>query len=320
LKEFTVCLSLNEENLKQALVEMLSKEFTVVDNPDQCDLFLTDQQKIRSTRSLNMLIVNVSKLPDFKEGENLEGFEHYVVYHENDFALERTRQAIVRHWLFKQKSPQQNYTGVNSLILLENHPSQEKKDASSPTNALPFMKSFQLRSSRERTKSAENLEKFIEEIQTYMGINNPHLAQYAVEIQEELLMNAIWDANPKYEKQPRTTPVDLEPSEAVTVEWGFNGKEFALSVKDHFGRLNPKVMEKYIHFIFKTNQFQKHSLSEQGVSAGLGMFMIIQRANFLSVFVEEGKCSDVGVTLRLLEKRRAKTPPPKALDIIYIKK
>lgn len=86
------------------------------------------------------------------------------------------------------------------------------------------------------------------------------LSQYAVEIQEELLMNAIWDANPKHEKEPRTVPVELNEDEFVKLEWAFNGKDFAISVRDKFGRLNPGIMEKYVRFIFKAGDPQTHVL------------------------------------------------------------
>lgn len=48
------------------------------------------------------------------------------------------------------------------------------------------------------------------------------------------------------------------------------------------------------------------------------MYMILQRANLLSVFISKGKLTDVGVVICLSKKRRAKSQPPKAIDIIHI--
>ena len=106
----------------------------------------------------------------------------------------------------------------------------------------------------------------------------------------------------------------------VKVEWGFNGKDLAISVRDNFGRLNPKIMSKYVKFIFKTGTQESHQLGERDVSAGLGMYMILQRANILSVFISQGKVTDVGVVICISKKKRAKNQSPKALDIIHIDK
>ncbi len=311
LKNFKVYLTIKEEAIKEDLKRMISKDFKLVSSPDDCDVFLSDDQKEKSEKAINMLVVNVSRIPDFKGVQDLDGFHHYIIFYENDFLEERVRKALIRQFNIKQSKNSVEITGVKSLISLDpiEHPSGMK---------LPIIRNFTVKSSRERLKFAEDLEKFFDEIEPVTGSKNPTLSQYAVEIQEELLMNAIWDANPKHAMKPRTTPVDLDPGEEVQLEWAFNGKELAISVKDIFGRLNPEIMDKYVNFIFKTGQTSQHSLSTQQVSAGLGMYMIIQRANLLSVYICQGKLTDVGVVIRLAGKRQSKGQAAKAIDIIQV--
>jgi len=315
LENFKVYLNVTDENIKSPLKDMIDKNFKLSDNEDDCDLYLTDEHNKKSKSAINMLISSVVKIPEFKGQADIDGFNHYVVYNENDFLVDRVFQAIQRQWILKKGSANstQDLTGVRALI-----PMEESEHSSGVK--LPIIKTFDVKSSRERNKLAEEMEKFFEQIEPFVGQQNPTFAQYAVEIQEELLMNAIWDANPKHEKSSRTIPIDLDDSEKVRLEWGFNGKDLAISVRDNFGRLNPKIMSKYVKFIFKTGTQESHQLGERDVSAGLGMYMILQRANILSVFISQGKVTDVGIVICISKKKRAKNQSPKALDIIHIDK
>lgn len=310
MKDFKVCLHL-EETILAAVKPMVEKSFVLVDESANCDIFLTDVYTIRKPDSVNILIAEYSKLPAFKGVSGLIGFDHYVIYSELGFLEERVRKALLRHsQILGGKS--EATTGVNALISLE------------PTTTdngmtLPLVEQFKITSSRERKDMADGLEKFFDRIEATSGFKSPVAVQYAIEIQEELLMNAIWDANPKNAKEPRSKPVELLPGEEVYLQWAFNGKELAISVSDPFGRMNPNVMERYVNFIFKTGKTIEHTMnSTEKVSAGLGMYMVIQRANLLSVFISDGKITDVGVVLIIKAGKRSTTITSKAIDIIKV--
>ncbi len=313
MKKFKVCLSIADEEILKAVKSMAEHNFTLVEDAADCNVFLTDNYTLKNKRSVNILIVNTLNIPQFKGINDLEGFSHYVIFSELEFLEERAKRAIIRHWkiLQGQENSSNIFTGVNALISLE-------ESESSTGVKLPIIREFKVTSSRERKTMADALEKFFEEIESSSGYKNPVAIQYALEMQEELLMNAIWDANPKHATKPRSEPIELIPSEEITLQWAFNGKELAISVRDPFGRLNPAIMEKYVNYIFKTGKQNEHKLSEQKISAGLGMYMLIQRANLLSVFVSQGKITDVGVVLILSSGRRSKSLIPKAIDIIQV--
>jgi hypothetical protein len=316
LENLKVYLNVSDESIKQSLKEMIEKDYVLTTDDNDCEIYLTDSHIKKSEKAVNMLIANVAKISEFKGQADIDGFNHYVVYNENDFLVERVNQALTRQFAIKKglKSTESGtIMGVRALILMDNLQNDSGIQ-------LPIVKTYEVRSSKERSKLAEEMEKFFETIEPIVGQQSPTFAQYAVEIQEELLMNAIWDANPKHEKQPRTIPVDLDENEQVVLEWGFNGKDLAISVRDNFGRLNPQIMSKYVKFIFKTGTQESHQLNERDVSAGLGMYMILQRANILSVFISKGKVTDVGVVICLSKKKRAKNQSPKVLDIFHVDK
>lgn len=313
MRNFKVHLSISDDTIKKDLEECIKKTFTLCqEGGANCDVYLSDNQANKNENCINILIAHIDKIPEFKGAKNLQGFDHYVIYNETDFLEDRVIKTLKRQFHLKNQKNSNELFGVKTIISLEpfEHPSGAK---------LPIIVKHKVKASKERTIFADELEKFIDSLEPIMGRKNPTLVQYAVEIQEELLMNAIWDANPKYADKPRTVPVELDPSEEVDLEWAFNGKELGISVKDNFGRLNPNIMDKYINFIFKTGTEPSHNLNEQGVSAGLGMYMILQRANLLSVFVLNGKATDVAVVIRLSERKRTKSNAPKAIDIIHVK-
>lgn len=309
MKNFKVCLHI-EEKILDTVKSMVERDFTLVEDPAKCDVFLTDVYTLKNQGRVNMLIVDSSQLSKFKGVYDLEGFNHYVIFNELSFLEQRVKKALVRHWELSNGQPE-TYTGVGALLPLEECTLENGVK-------LPLIKHFKIKSSRDRKAMAEELENFFSEIESLIGYKNPVAVQYAIEIQEELLMNAIWDANPNHEHLPRSTPIELSAGEEVSLQWAFNGKELAMSVKDPFGRLDPCIMEKYVNFIFKTGKQTEHKLSEQRVSAGLGMYMVIQRANLLSVFIANGKITDVGVVLIIKSGKRSSTYSSKAIDIIKI--
>lgn len=310
LKNFKICLNL-EEKLCETIKQMVERDFTLVSNSKECDVFLTDNYTLKQQGPVNILIVESSQVSKFKGVNDLDGFNHYVIYNELAFVEQRVKKALVRHFEITDGKEHKHYTGVCALLNMEESTTENGVK-------LPIIKEFTIKCSNDRKKYAEELEKFVEYVEGLSGTKNPVIAQYAIEIQEELLMNAIWDANPKYAELPRTTQIELIPEEEVYLQWAFNGKEIAISVRDQFGRMNSDIMERYINFIFKTGKKIEHKLNDQKVSAGLGMYMVVQRANLLSVFVEHGKITDVGVVLIVKAGKRSSNLHSKAIDIINV--
>lgn len=124
-------------------------------------------------------------------------------------------------------------------------------------------------------------------------------SQFSTEVQEELLMNAIWDANPKLKSVDRRLPIELLPEEAVQIEWGFDGTHLAIGVRDFFGTLPADVIKKYLKFIFAKDRLKMVKMGQETSGSGLGLFMVIERISSITVNVLPGKSTEVIATLNL---------------------
>ena len=69
---------------------------------NDCEIYLTDSHIKNLKKTVNMLIANVAKISEFKGQADIDGFNHYVVYNENDFLVERVNQALTRQFAIKK--------------------------------------------------------------------------------------------------------------------------------------------------------------------------------------------------------------------------
>lgn len=128
------------------------------------------------------------------------------------------------------------------------------------------------------------------------------------EVLDELLMNAIWDANPRCNTINRSTPVILEVSEGVKVEWGVDGNILAVAVRDPFGTFPKDILIKYQEDIFGMRKNANIHINRTGAGAGIGLHMIIRRASAVIVNSTPGFATelvalfDLAKTSRLITK------------------
>jgi hypothetical protein len=129
-------------------------------------------------------------------------------------------------------------------------------------------------------------------------------AQYAAEVQDELLMNAIWDANPRLSNANRTETPVLLANEVVEIEWGFDGELFCLGVRDHFGSFQADVIDRYLKYLFLSDKKGRVALREEGQGAGIGLYMVLDRVSQLSITVEAGKATEVVAIFNFAQSSR----------------
>jgi hypothetical protein len=80
-------------------------------------------------------------------------------------------------------------------------------------------------------------------------LSKASVEQYATRIEmvmDELILNAVFNANPRYHAAPRDQGFELQPYDQVLVRWGFDGMHFCFSVLDHFGTLLKDTVTKYV--------------------------------------------------------------------------
>jgi hypothetical protein len=106
------------------------------------------------------------------------------------------------------------------------------------------------------------------------NLSNGRFTQYASRIRmmlDELVLNAIFHANPRFKNVDRSSALMLKEDEAVTVRWAYDGFRFAYSVTDQFGVIEKKHVMSYLDRTFygRTEDGQK--------SAGLGLQFVFDR-------------------------------------------
>jgi hypothetical protein len=147
----------------------------------------------------------------------------------------------------------------------------------------------------DKREALTNLEGFVLKI----GGNTERFQQYAqrvCELTDELLLNAVFDANPRLKTMARHESFELEEKESVKVKWGFDGEVFGVSVSDPFGTLTKKTVMQYIDENQKTESMGKR------VSGGLGIKLIFDRLHHFIVTVKPGQKTEI-VCLMRFEKR-----------------
>lgn len=128
-----------------------------------------------------------------------------------------------------------------------------------------------------------------------LGVRNSVLDSVSL-VLEELLMNAIYDAptdvqgHSIYNNLPRTTAVNLKPSEHGLLRFATDGTLLAISVQDPFGSLTAKIILKYLDSCYGGRE---GSMQTDKGGAGRGLHQIIESSTFVVFNVQAGKNTEV---------------------------
>lgn len=124
-----------------------------------------------------------------------------------------------------------------------------------------------------------------------------YMAKLVFGITEELLMNAIYDApvaggHHHYGELPRTTTVELRPSEYSQLTYGCDGSVFGIAVADPFGALTRAKLFQYLKKVLRRTDSTNLIDTKKG-GAGLGLFKILYSSHSLICNVQPQKCTEV---------------------------
>jgi hypothetical protein len=154
-----------------------------------------------------------------------------------------------------------------------------------------------IRNRKDKKDATKAITEFVTSMESEPGLST--FSDYGQKIGialDELLLNAIFSANPRLKIADRALEFQLSEEEDVLARWGFDGVNFALSVTDKFGTLDFRTVLKYVTNSIPLGSFVKRS------SGGLGLFSTMTKVNQLIVNVEEHKRTEI-VGLIRLEKR-----------------
>jgi len=114
---------------------------------------------------------------------------------------------------------------------------------------------------------------------------------------DELLMNALYDApvdaqgNHIFSGVPTKTRLALRSEQSVVVEYAYDGKQFAVSVRDAFGSLERPIVLRYLHKCLHAEQ----QFDRKAGGAGLGLYLMVSSStavyfNVLPAIATEAVC------------------------------
>lgn len=104
---------------------------------------------------------------------------------------------------------------------------------------------------------------------------------------DELLLNAIFNANPRMRGINRAETFSLAKSEQIEISWGYDGEYFGVSVIDPFGRFTSDTIMNFV-----SSQRTAENIA-RSPSAGLGLKFIFDKAHQIVTNVQKEKATEV---------------------------
>ena len=207
--------------------------------------------------------------PEFLQESVRSQFTHVVAIDPDGF-YERLIEAHLK------KSLRNNFFGLETMF-----------------SAKSAFRTVIVKNSEDRSQCRQSLWEFVKSFELSVGRSLNWLANHSAMVQEELLMNAIWDANPEKAQMDRRSFPDLQTEEFVEVNWAFDGSFLAVSVTDPFGTFPEEIIEKYQRFLYANDKKELVKLRDDGEGAGIGLYMVLKRVTGFEVTVNPGVRTEV---------------------------
>lgn len=255
---------------------------------------IKEQELIPSIRIENLLLVDEETKDKIIDSDGLMLFGHVLSCNQDHVPHLQLMSTI-------RKIREKKYFGVDKCVSYG-----------------AYVHRYVLSHSDQRQWFRDALFEFIKGLSQVLGRPTDAYAQFGVEVQEELLMNAIWDANPKLQDLDRRVPIALLPQETVQIEWSFDGTYHAIGVRDSFGSFSKQTVYKYLKFLFASDRKAMIRLQQEAAGAGLGLFMVLERLSSLIITVSPNKTTEVIAILNLTTSLKAFTRKQRSFQFFSI--
>lgn len=173
-------------------------------------------------------------------------------------------------------------------------------------------------------KGSSDRENFNTKVMTFAEENRlgQYMAKLVFGITEELLMNAIYDApvaggRHHYGDLPRTTSVELRPSEYSQLRFGCDGSVFGISVTDPFGALTRQKLFQYLKKVLRRTDSTNLIDTKKG-GAGLGLFKILYSSHSLICNVSAHKQTEVMALIDIQHQVRDFSKMPRSVHYFEV--
>jgi hypothetical protein len=168
----------------------------------------------------------------------------------------------------------------------------------------PIIQNHIIKCAEDRATIRLRLIEFVKSFELGAGRSLERVSQHAAEVQEELIMNAVWDANPLRSKVSRQNFPALKADEHVAITWAFDGQFLAVVVRDPFGSFPHESVKSYQQNMLKSARFEGLSVRTEGEGAGIGLYMILGRVFGLEIIVKPKVATQVVAVFNVLVSPR----------------
>jgi hypothetical protein len=151
--------------------------------------------------------------------------------------------------------------------------------------------SIRIRSSHDLSAAIDAATKFASDLKVH-----PRLIENTATIVDELITNALYNAPvdasgaPRFAHLPRTTPVELAPTEEVLLTFCCDGRSLGLAVTDSFGSMTE---ERSLEYLVKCLRREDNNPGIEKGGAGLGLYMAFDSVNHLVLNICQGTKTEV---------------------------
>lgn len=167
--------------------------------------------------------------------------------------------------------------------------------------------------SQQKKGVVERLEAFAKESGCH-----PRVAEGFSVAADEMVTNAVYnapvdkDGHPRFASLSRRQRVTLEPHEAVTVRYGYDGRRLCLATTDPFGSLKPSVVLDYLSKCFGRGEGQ---IDDKEGGAGLGLYTVFNLVHHFVLNIAPGKRTEAIGLMEVSQSYRRFTTRAKAFNV-----
>ncbi|MGE0763912.1 MAG: hypothetical protein AB7N80_11590 [Bdellovibrionales bacterium] len=270
------------ELLKQALTNVKTKKVLLLTDDGMIDYILALDKEVFDFE-LEIAVFIQQKLSKFAEKINqLSRVRYLLEFDEKDAFVGRHLAILVKKVKDNNILDLNKYLGFGAAIQSKTVNSKSSKQS-----------------------AVEEISFFIENLGDPKHANPfKEYARRITEMVDELIINAIFGANPRMKDADRSEDFRLGKEEEVYLSWGYDGEYFGVSVRDMFGQFS---VESIMQHLSMKPEFEN---IVQSKSAGLGQKLVVERAHQIITNVQVKKITEVIAIVkfenRLLDYERTK--------------
>lgn len=243
----------------------------------------------------NLLFTDEGMIDSIREWEVLAGDKplEIAMFIESPLTAVAKRIAELKNVKYLLGSPPTDASGRDLSILIKKFADNDILDLQKYLAFGCKVHQRTISNSRGKREAMELVGSYISQLGD-PAYNHPYheYARIVCELTDELILNAVFDANQRMRQVDRAQPFHLESGEEVQLSWGYDGEYFGVAVRDPFGRFSSNTIMSYV-----SSQRKLESIAEAS-SAGLGLKFIFERAHQIIANVQHEHVTEMIALVR----------------------